>query len=52
MSLFCPRNWLNPNIKNRAGQWLGKCREADWKSRQVLFALRRPWVCKENREDA
>lgn len=37
MSLYCPRNWLNPNIKNRAGQWLDKCREADMEVETSTF---------------
>lgn len=29
LSFYCPRNWLNLNIKNKAGQWLEKCGEAE-----------------------
>lgn len=52
MSLYHPRNWLNPNICNRAGQWLVSVEKQIWKCRPVLYAPRRPKVWKENREGA
>lgn len=29
MSFYCPRNWLNVKIRNKAGQWLKKCGETE-----------------------